>query len=302
MVGDRKREITFVLIGFKRFENLKQNILTLLNNGVKSEFICCFMDGLDLADKIIEADKLEFVLFCKLHSIRTDLQIKNLGLKDHFNYIFREVSKFENSYLFFIEDDVKIYQDFINFGTANFYLMENSQIATISSINHCSNIYNSFNYLTRYHHSWGWVTHTRFVKQFINFNLDTKAFWDIIKVKNFNPRIKFYWLFKMFGLKFNFINSWAYKWQLFCIVNDLKSLVPAFSLCEVNGTDSLATNTGSDLMAKVEIKQFDFDKYEVRFDENRDECIDRMIFSKGNIFRMMIIPLKKRLIKIDAKV
>lgn len=300
MVVDRKREVTFILIGFKRFETLKFNINLLILYGFNPNSIYVYVDGLINGNDSLDLDRCEFKKFCENSLINSYFQESNLGLKNHFLFIFNQIVNLKKGYLFFVEDDVKITLDFLLFSYDNLNLIDNKAIVSISSVNHCSSHFNSFNYITQYQHSWGWVTHVDYIKAYLDFKLHFKTFLDLIKVEKLSSRIKIYWLLKLIGLKFNFINSWAYRWQIYCMINDYRSLVPAYSLCEVNGSDKYATNTEGYGISEVKIKRFDFKGYTVKYDQKRDEYIDRIIFSKGNFFRMILIPVKNKILKLNA--
>lgn len=298
MVDDRKREVAYILIGFKRFEILKFNINLLKTNGFNPNAIYCYVDGLTNGNDCLDSDKSDFRKFCEKSNINFCFQNSNLGLKKHFAFVFEQVSKLKNGYVFFIEDDVKITLDYLNFSFDNLKYVENFRIVSISAVNHCSSLFNSYNYITQYQHSWGWLTHTNYIKEYLDFKLNSQSFLNLVNLKKMNLRKKIYWSYKFFGLKFNFINSWAYKWQIFCMVNEYSSLVPAYSLCEVNGSDEYATNTGGYSISEVKISLFDFSEFEVQYDQNRDDYIDRLIFTKGSFYKMFSIPVKNKILKL----
>ncbi len=298
MVDGRKREIAYVLIGFKRFETLKLNIDLLLTNGFEHSDIYCFVDGLVDEEDCFDSDRTDFQEFCKISLINFHFQKSNLGLKNHFKFIFNEVGKLQIEYVFFIEDDVKISLDYLKFSFFNIKYIENSKIISISAVNHCSNLFNSYHYITRFQHSWGWFTHTRYIREYLNFKLNYLSFLKLLKLEKMELRKKIYWSFKFLGLKFNTINSWAYKWQIFCMINEYNSLVPAYSLCEVNGSDKFATHTRGYSISEVKFSEFDYRDYEVQFDQNRDDYVDRLIFTKGSFLKMFSIPIMNKILKL----
>jgi hypothetical protein len=153
-------------------------------------------------------------------------------------------------------------------------------------------------YFSHYNHCWGWATWKR---AWQNFDYDMKL-WPLIRDNNwledifYNKRDVKYWT-KIFQDTFDGkIDSWAYRWNLSCWINNQSSILSNVNLISNIGFGNEGTNTktSTSIFANMPTEKMDFPLKHPPF-MIKDTKSDQ--FTQDNLYNPSLINRIKRKIK-----
>ena len=241
----------------KHLGNLLDSLI--LNKSSKLSKIFIFCDGpKNEYDKrmIVEIKNLLKIKKIKIH--HTNFRKKNIGLAKN---IIKGVSKVLNIYksCIILEDDLILNPNCIKF--MNFMLKKFKKTKNIGSVSAHSYIdelkyKKKFNfYLTKRHSSWCWGTWSRVWKkiEWNSKNLNSH-FTSYINLRKFSEGGNDLNLL-LWGNYKKIINSWAIRFNFYCMKKSLKSIQPRFSMIRNEGRDFSGTHEKFNFKTK---KIFDF--------------------------------------------
>ncbi|MDA9006525.1 hypothetical protein N9J36_02795 [Litoricola sp.] len=100
-------------------------------------------------------------------------------------------------------------------------------------------------FLSKYHFCWGWATWRRAWRQ-VDFDIVEKNLVALLiqlypRLDSF--RAALYWTYISFLLKKRKIDSWAYPFSIYCLINNYRHIIPNFNLVSNLGLRKDASNT-----------------------------------------------------------
>jgi hypothetical protein len=171
---------------------------------------------------------------------------KNLGLRKRIITGLDKVFKYEEKAII-LEDDCIPSEEFFLFVNKMLKRFEkDKKIASILGSNYLSKWKTRNKYLiSKYFHPWGWATWSdRWLKK----EMDPK---NLLKIKYNKQLIKYlgsfrallFWFIKIWQIKKNKKNSWAYTWMYYNFIYTKKHIVPKFNLIDNIGMGENSSNT-----------------------------------------------------------
>ena len=243
-----KNFFPIVIFGYNRPQHLENLIKSIKKyKNLKKHKIYYFNDGPKTTDDALKINKIKNILInSKIQFEKKIFRVKNVGLSESIIAGVNQILK-KNLAAIIIEDDLILSSNAIEFINHYLNIFKNSKkigsISAYSYINHIPNINVRNNYFTKRHSSWCWGTWSKVWNQ-IN--------WNKLKYKKLNNLQKFEEKLNDSGYDLKYflwandkkiINSWAVKFNVFCVLNDLNSIQPSNSLVINKGFDGSGSHT-----------------------------------------------------------
>ena len=282
-----------VLIIYNRNEILKKILAVLVNVKIKKLYVIA--DGpKNNKNDIEKVNKTRKLIEQNYKNLKIKIYSKkNLGLKKRIITGLDLVFAKEKAAII-LEDDCIPSKDFFIFINTMLKKFENDKtIASIGGSNHLSEFGKNSSYIkSKYFNSWGWAT---WKDRWLNKNLDPKYLLN--SKKNYilhkylgSLRAKMYWRFRIWLIKKERVDSWAYLWSFYNFINKKKHILPNRNLINNIGIGKNSTNT-----LRLPYKYFlknNKKKYKLNFSFNLlesnkyDSLVEDTVFSKNLINRL----------------
>ncbi len=237
-----------IIFGYNRPNHLKNLIKSIKKyKNLKNHKIYYFNDGPRTTEDALKINKIKKILTkSKIKFKKKIFRSKNIGLSESIINGVNQILK-KNLAAIIIEDDLILSKNAIIFINHYLNIFKNSnQIGSISAysyIDHIPNVNVKNNYFTKRHSSWCWGTWSKVWSQ-IN--------WNKIKYKNLYNSKKFEEKLNDSGYDLKYflwandkkiINSWAVKFNAYCVLKNLTSIQPSKSLIINKGFDGSGSHT-----------------------------------------------------------
>lgn len=286
--------LCIAVFSFRRISTL-QNLISKLEKQAKDIPLYVYIDGPLTLKDIETGNKIENILkksILKINIIRREF---NKGLSGNIVQSINELFN-EYEYLIYIEDDINISDDFIDFYLKSIPYISTGKYSYVSAFNE-KNIKNN-------HCFYGsecttWITHKKY---WINFENNSK---DLLKEinKNFLSTIKKINIFNYKILVHQCIYEpqiWANNHSIFCSLKGYKTFIPKYSKANHCGTDTHATNyIVKNTETISEISNSDINFNEVNFISNKEFIPKKIIVIIKHLFKyklyLFINNIKKKI-------
>ena len=223
-----------LLVTYKRFGNLKQNLELILKYTNLPVYIS--IDGPKERENF-ELNRLiqEIELINEPNRITISIYWQNQGLKNHLIMAVKDIFKNYRK-IIVIEDDVSISHKFLDFIQCQLSF-ELDGVGHFSGFSPLSRnvVRDDLHrvYKTKYISSYAWATSKEYFEKFdgsIDFRKCITTIW--VEHKFLGLYEKIIWSIYLFAARYKIVDSWAIPWTLFLWQNNLTCLSPTCNLVE----------------------------------------------------------------------